>query len=116
MKIMIKSFIVILFTSKVLAASDCSEFVDNFKQMQTAQQSIQNSTAENYDIITNSYDSLADILTETSGRAYKKVVENMRSSKDQFKKRKKKAVEISAKFDKEMDKMLKIAEKCIKNQ
>lgn len=103
-----------LFLTCSVFANDCADFISDFKDMKAAEMSIQDSLISNNDLVIESLDSYADALNETSGRAYKKIVENLRKTSETFKKRKSNALEISKKFSKKMDEMIKTAEKCTK--
>lgn len=82
--------------------------------MQLAEKSIQDSLIANHDVMVESFDAFADALKETSGKSYKKVVENMYKSSESIKKRKTKAQEISKKMNQKMDEMYKTAQECFK--
>jgi ElaB/YqjD/DUF883 family membrane-anchored ribosome-binding protein len=96
------------------AADDCKSFVSDLKQMKQAQESIQQSLISNHDMMADSLETYADALTETSGKAYKKISENMAKAGESIRKRKTKAQEISKEFSEKASEMLKTAEKCIK--
>lgn len=99
---------------RVIAADDCATFLSDFKQMKLAQESIQQSLISNHDMMADSLETYADALKETSGKAYKKISENMHKASESVRKRKTKAQEISKEFSEKAAEMQKTAEKCIK--
>jgi len=96
------------------ASDDCATFVSDFKKMIMAQDLIQQSLISNHDMMADSLDTYADGLKESSGKAYKKVVENMYKAGESVRKRKTKAQNISKEFALKANELLKTAEKCIK--
>lgn len=96
------------------SASDCATFISDFKQMTVAQDSIQQSLISNHDMMADSVDTFADGLKQTSGKAYKKIVENMYKASESVRKRKTKAQDISKEFALKANELLKTAEKCVK--
>lgn len=96
------------------AADDCATFVSDFKQMKQAQEAIQQSLISNHDMMADSLETYADALKETSGKAYKKISENMYKAGESVRKRKTKAQDISKEFSEKTAELLKTAEKCIK--
>ena len=96
------------------ASDDCASFISDFKQMKTAQEAIQQSLISNHDMMADSLDTYADALKETSGKAYKKVVDNMYKAGESVRKRKTKAQDISKEFALKTNELLKTAEKCVK--
>lgn len=99
---------------RVTAADDCANFLSDFKQMKLAQESIQQSLISNHDMMADSLETYADALKETSGKAYKKVSENMYKASESVRKRKTKAQDISKEFSEKAAELQKTAEKCIK--
>lgn len=95
-------------------ADECASFLSDFKQMKQAQEVIQQSLISNHDMMADSLDTFADALKETSGKAYKKVVENMYKGSESIRKRKTKAQDISKEFNLKATELLKTAEKCVK--
>ena len=53
------------------AFSKCDQFISDFKDMQLAESSIQESLISNHDMMIDSFDSFADALKETSGKSPK---------------------------------------------
>lgn len=96
------------------APGDCASFISDFKQMTIAADAIQQSLISNHDMMADSLDTYADGLKESSGKAYKKVVENMYKAGDSVRKRKTKAQDISKEFALKANELLKTAEKCVK--
>jgi len=96
------------------ASGDCASFMSDFKQMTVAQDSIQQSLISNHDMMADSLDTYADGLKESSGKAYKKIVENMYKAGESVRKRKTKAQDISKEFALKANELLKTAEKCVK--
>lgn len=96
------------------ASGDCASFISDFKQMTVAADAIQQSLISNHDMMADSMDLYADGLKESSGKAYKKVVENMYKAGDSIRKRKTKAQDISKEFALKSNELLKTAEKCFK--
>jgi hypothetical protein len=92
----------------------CASFVSDMKQMKEAQESIQQSLISNHDMMADSLETYADALKETSGKAYKKVSENMYKASESVRKRKTKAQDIAKEFSEKALEMLKTAEKCVK--
>ncbi len=82
--------------------------------MTVAAESIQQSLISNHDMMADSLDTYADGIKETSGKAYKKIVENMYKASESVRKRKVKAQDISKEFALKTTELLKTAEKCIK--
>ena len=96
------------------SANDCADFISDFKQMKIAQEAIQQSLISNHDMMADSLDTYADGLKESSGKAYKKIVENMYKAGESVRKRKTKAQDISKEFALKTSELLKTAEKCVK--
>ena len=96
------------------SASECASFLSDFKQMTVAAEAIQQSLISNHDMMADSLETYADGLKETSGKAYKKIVENMYKSSESVRKRKAKAQDISKEFALKTTELLKTAEKCAK--
>jgi hypothetical protein len=96
------------------ASGDCASFVSDFKQMTIAQDAIQQSLISNHDMMADSMDLYADGLKESSGKAYKKIVENLYKAGESVRKRKTKAQDISKEFALKATELLKTAEKCVK--
>jgi hypothetical protein len=114
-------FSIILFTGILsffsichAASGGCATFLSDFKQMTIAQDSIQQSLISNHDMMADSLDTYADGLKESSGKAYKKIVENMYKAGESVRKRKTKAQDISKEFALKANELLKTAEKCVK--
>lgn len=95
-------------------SGDCANFLSDFKQMTVAADSIQQSLISNHDMMADSIDTYADGLKESSGKAYKKIVENMYKAGESVRKRKTKAQDISKEFALKANELLKTAEKCVK--
>ena len=93
---------------------DCASFISDFKQMTVAQDSIQQSLISNHDMMADSLETYADGLKQTSGKAYKKIVETMYKDSESVRKRKTKAQDISKEFALKANELLKTAEKCVK--
>ena len=96
------------------ATGECASFISDFRDMKVAQEAIQQSLISNHDMMADSLDTYADGLKETSGKAYKKIVENMYKAGESVRKRKTKAQDISKEFALKTNELLKTAEKCVK--
>ena len=94
-------------------SEECATFLSDFRQMKEAQVSIQQSLISNHEVMAESLDTYADALKETSGKAYKKITENMYKASESIRKRKTKAQSISKEFDEKSLEILKTAEKCV---
>lgn len=109
-----KKIIFILLLGTTASAAECTTFLSDLKQMKLAQESIQESLISNHDMMADSLETYADALKQTSGKAYKKVSENMYKAGESVRKRKTKAQEIAKEFSEKALELQKTAEKCIK--
>jgi ABC-type transporter MlaC component len=78
-------------TTRTPNSEVCGSFLRDMKQMKEAQESIQQSLISNHDMMADSLETYADALKETSGKAYKKISENMYKASESVRKRKTKA-------------------------
>ena len=109
------SVVTVLFASKSFAQSkDCSQVLEQLKQMKNAQSTIQQSLVANHEMMAQSLDSYSEALEDSAGRAQKAISNNMKKAADSLRERSLKAVSISRKLETGTDELIKTVEKCLK--
>jgi hypothetical protein len=95
-------------------SSDCSEVVEQLRQMKTAQVSVQETLVSNHEMMAQSLESYADAISESAGRAHKSISENMNKAANSLRQRGLKAQGIAKKLETHTDDLIKSVEKCLK--
>lgn len=94
--------------------SECSNVVEQLRQMKAAQTSVQQSLVANHEMLAQSLESYADALTSSAGRAHKSISDNMTKASESIRQRGLKALSISKKLETNTDDLIKSVEKCLK--
>ncbi len=109
------SIVTVLFASRSFAQTkDCSQVLEQMRQMKNAQATIHQSLISNHEMMAQSLDSYSQALEDSGGRAHKSISGNMKKAADSLRERSLKAVSISKKLENGTEELIKTVEKCLK--
>ncbi len=97
-----------------LYAQECSQILSELQAMRKAQNTIQVSLISNHEMFATSMESYSQALSETAGRVYKTVSDNMSSSGQSFRDRGLKAQKTAQKLDLATQNLIQKVAKCLK--
>lgn len=97
-----------------LYAQECSQVLSELQVMRKAQNTIQMSLVANHEMFATSMESYSQSLSETAGRVYKVVSDNMASNAQSFRDRGFKAQKTAQKLDLATQSLIQKVSKCLK--
>jgi len=95
-------------------SGECTAIIEQLRQMNVAQSSVQRSLILNHEMMAQSLESYSEALSESAGRAHKAISENMAKASGSLRQRGLKAQDISKKLESNTDDLIKSVEKCLK--
>lgn len=113
----ISIFILIFSTLSVNAgsapSSECRELIDSLKGLKRAQESVSSTLVKNHDLMAETLSSYSEALTDSKGKAYQSIANNMNRISDSFKTRGNKSKVLSEAISDNTQALIGLAEKCI---
>ena len=118
---LISILIFFLATSNVDAAvsgasgptAECRELIDSLKGLKRAQEAVSSTLVKNHDLMSETLKSYSEALSDSKGKAYQSIANNMNKISESFKTRGSKSKVLSEAISDNTQVLIYLAEKCI---
>jgi hypothetical protein len=98
--------------SSAVFSNECRDLVDSLRGLKRAQEAVNSTMVKNHDLMSETLSSYSEALTDSRGKAYQSIANNMNRISDSFRVRGNKSKVLSEAISNNTQVLIELAEKC----